>query len=266
MRGFSLCQPAGAVFGAALAASVLAGAAEAGAWPQKPGDELLIVTASWHRLDAAHDGARLHKREAAFYGEYGLTQRFTLVGRVAFQDFRQEVRAGDKSLKLAFSTIGGSELGVRAHLVAHERWSGSLQLSSTLPSPGENRPNSARGDGGGDVEVRALLGRSIGRDGFGEIQLALREREGEDGNEIRIDTAFGWPLTDLFRMHVQTYSVWSNEIDTTRFEPFSGHRVELSLLASLGQGRYAQFGALTTVREDNMAEEFALMAGVWHRF
>lgn len=254
------------ILGAAALLFGLGEAAQAGAWPREKGDELLIVTAAWHRLDAPYDGDRLYKREAAFYGEYGLTDRITLVGRIAFQDFRQQIRAGDKALELTYTTFGGSEAGARLHLFDHRRWSGSGQVVMTLPSAGENRTNAEHGAGGGDLELRGLLGRSIGREGFAEAQIALRERDGEGGSEMRFDTALGWQASALFRVHLQTYSVWSHELDTTRLHDFSGHRVQLSLLASLGDRRYAQIGAMRTVRAHGMAEETAILAGVWHRF
>lgn len=241
-------------------------AASAGAWPRERGDELLILTGSWHRLDSPHDGSRLYKREVAVYGEYGLTGRMTLVGRFAFQNLREQIRAGGKEIELAYATFGGSEAGVRIHAFSRGRWSGSGQVVMTLPSAGENRTNAEHGAGGGDVELRGLLGRSIGREGFGEVQLALRERDGEGGSEIRFDTALGWQFNRRIRVHLQTYSVWSHELDTTRLHDFSGHRAQLSLLTPLGAGRYAQLGAMTTVRAHDMADEFAITAGVWHRF
>ncbi|TGY89629.1 hypothetical protein E5163_00330 [Marinicauda algicola] len=257
---------AAAALGGVCLALATGASAQAGAWPRERGESLLIVTGSWHRLAAPQDGAVLFKREAAIYGEYGATGRITLVGRFALQDFREEIRTDDTALAVTYATFGGSEAGARVHLARLGRWCASGQLLVTLPSAGENRTNAEHGTGGGDVDLRALVGRSIGEAGFAEIQLGLREREGEGGSEVRFDTAFGWELNSRLRLHLQTYSVWSHELDTTRLRDFSGHRAQVSVLASLGGGRYAQLGVMSTVRAHDMADEAAAIIGVWQQF
>lgn len=255
-----------AALGSVWLAFAMGSEAQAGAWPRERGEELLIVTGSWHRLESPHDGADLFKREAAVYGEYGLTRRITLVGRFAVQDFREQIRSGDQAIEITYSTFGGSEAGARVHLAARGRWCASGQLVATLPSAGENRTNAEHGTGGGDIDLRALIGRSIGEAGFAEVQFGLRERDGEGGSEVRFDTAFGWELNSQMRLHLQTYSVWSHELDTERLREFSGHRAQVSLLASLGRGRYAQFGVMGTVRAHDMADETAATIGIWQQF
>lgn len=250
------------------------GRAEAGAWAQKRGEGLIISTLSWHELAAPGDRAILHKQEAALYGEYGLTSRITLVGRFALQGFTEEpapdsaqAKSGkSKPAASALYAIGGSELGARLALFEHERWAGAVQIVSTLPSAGENRNNAQPGEGGGDIDARLLLGRAIGEAGFAEFQLGYRERGEDADGEVRLDTAFGWPVTGRVSAHLQTYSVWSSGVDITRFREFSGHRLQLSLIADLGRGRYAQLGAISTVRAHQMAEENAVLAAIWQRF
>lgn len=252
------------------------GRAEAGAWAQKRGDALLITTYSLHTLSPPGARAGIRKQEAALYGEYGLTGRITLVGRFALQAFEEDRepaatassqtgKAG-KPARATFSAIGGSEAGVRIAVFEGQRWAGAVQLVSTLQSAGENRNNARPGEGGGDLDMRVLLGRAIGQAGFAEVQLGYRERGGDADGEVRLDTAFGWPVTNRLTAHLQTYSMWSSGVDTTRFRSFSGHRVQVSLIADLGRNRYGQLGMLSTVRAHGMAEESAILAGIWQRF
>lgn len=67
-----------------------AGLAEAGAWTRDKGELLFISGLSFHQLLPAegYDGQNRIKSEASVYAEYGLSERFTLIGRAAWQSMQ----------------------------------------------------------------------------------------------------------------------------------------------------------------------------------
>ncbi|PWE16596.1 hypothetical protein DDZ18_12580 [Marinicauda salina] len=244
-----------------------AGRAEAGAWVRKKGDGLLITTLSHHRLEAPSDGAALNKRELALYGEYGLTGRLTLVGRGALQDFRAPPAETAGPIETSVRTLGGSQAGLRMRLFEKGRWAGAAQALVTLESPGENRNNAELGQGGGDLDGRVMIGRAIGDRGFIEVQAGWRDPADEDAAaEVRLDVVAGLPVRERVRLVVQTFSVWSADSATASLPHYSGHRAQVSLMREFRGGRHVQLGVLSTVRADSMADEFAVMAGVWQEF
>ena len=72
------------------AALMLARAAHAGAWTQEKSEGLLILGVSIHELlpAAGYDAFDRLKGELSVYGEYGLSDRVTVVGRAAWQSMQ----------------------------------------------------------------------------------------------------------------------------------------------------------------------------------
>lgn len=254
---------AGLVLLAVMLATVTS-PAEAGAWPQKKREGLLLTGFSWHWLNAP-GGSSVTKTEYSFYGEYGLTDRITLIGRMAFQSLEETRPSGeDEALANALFAIGGTEAAVRMRLASHERWMLSGQVLTTFRSGGENRINARFGTGGGDVEFRALLGRSIGEDGFADIQIARRDRAGRSGEEWRIDVTAGTAVTDRWRVMAQTFSLYAEARPDAA--GYDGHRAQLSVIYDMPSGFSVSLAALGTLSARNLAEERAALLSIWRRF
>lgn len=262
-KGFAAGPVAGLVV-ALVAALALPGTAQAGAWPQKKREGLLLTGFSWHWLDAP-GGSSVTKTEYSFYGEYGLTSRITLIGRIAFQSLEETRPPGeDEALANALFAIGGTEAAVRMRLASHERWMLSGQVLTTFRAGGENRTNARFGTGGGDVELRGLLGRSIGEDGFADLQIAVRDRADRSAAEWRMDIALGTAITDRWRVMAQTFSLYAEaRADAAGYD---GHRAQLSVVYDMPSGFSVSLAALGTLSARNLAEERAALVSLWRRF
>lgn len=79
-----------AIATAALWAALCSAPSFAGAWTRDKGDGLLILGLSLHELLPAqgYDAFDRLKAEVSVYGEYGFTDRLTLVGRAAWQSMQ----------------------------------------------------------------------------------------------------------------------------------------------------------------------------------
>ncbi|WP_270375644.1 hypothetical protein [Marinicauda sp. Alg238-R41] len=253
---------------AALLALLLSVPARAGAWTQKRGDQIYVLTAGWHGLDPADGPALFKKQEIALYAEWGLTDRITLYGRLARQTVTRDVwsETEQDTVVVTQSALGGNEAGIRVGLFQRRSWASAIQFGTTFESSGENVSNAGLGQGGGDLEIRAMAGRSLSHRGFAEAQLAWRQRSLEDRGEVRLDLTAVYPVNTHLDVMAQTFSVWSMDTDPTRYRSFSGHRAQLSLLADGGPGRLYQLGVLATVARDGMADERALILGIAQRF
>ncbi|MGP1274582.1 MAG: hypothetical protein ACQRW7_04090 [Caulobacterales bacterium] len=246
---------------------VTAAAAVAGPWVQPQGEGVLITGYSTHWLSAP-GGTSLRKSEVSFYSEFGLTQRVTLVGRFALQSLTETRSAPDAVADEAFGNalvaFGGSEAGLRVKLYQSGPWASSVQLSRTFQSGGENRNNQRFGTGGGDVELRLLAGRALGRDGFASVQLARRDLNDRGGAEWRFDTAVGWPVSPRWRWMAETFSVRADERPGA--SAYSGHRAQISAVYDAPSGYSLSFGALASLHCKNTAREQAVFARLWRRF
>jgi hypothetical protein len=161
--------------------------------------------------------------------------------------------------------IGGLELGARLRLIESGRWTSSLQVVAGIPGSGENWINEGFGVGGGDVDARLQIGRSVGAQGFFEIGFGLRARRGDTADELRLDMTAGCDFVLGTELMVQTYSVWA--LDASPGRPaFSGHRLQASWLLPITDHQSFQLSALTTLAENQMSRETAVMAALWSRF
>ena len=125
----------------------MASPAEAGAWTRPAGKGLIISSASHHQFDLQAEGFGYSKFESSVYLEYGLTDRFTLQGRLAqetrFHQSRVTLNKGGSVVHLSVNSVshalGESELGIRSRLAMTRGWTVSAQTSlvrfSLTPNP-----------------------------------------------------------------------------------------------------------------------------------
>ncbi len=265
-----------AVAALAVTLGATASPAYAGAWTKRQYEGLFITGLGLHWLEATVDTGppNRFKREAFLYFEFGLTDRITMLGRGAYQEMRDltglQASSDDLSREPVRSAgvrtgFGGLELGARLGLFDIGRWTSSLQVTAGIPGSGENWINEGFGVGGGDVDTRLQVGRSVSDRAFVEFGLGLRARGGEAANELRLDATAGCGFVRGADLMLQSYSVWA--LAAAPGQPaYSGHRLQASLLAPLGDRHALQLSALTTLAQDEMSRETAVMASIWTRF
>ncbi|WP_323763116.1 hypothetical protein [Maricaulis sp.] len=246
----------------------LAAPAEAGAWPQRRGEGLLIVTSLVDRADHAYDGNRdsvddgyFHKDETSAYVEYGLSNVDTLVARLAWQDVRRLRGASHDEAQ----GLSASEVGWRRVVWRSDRSLVAGQLTALIPGQGENVSNQAFGSGEMAAEIRALAGRSFGDRVFVEGQLAWRWRDGDELDEARLDLTAGWRPADRWQVMAQSFSVWSAERDHPGARSFDQHKLQVSVSRRIGRQTY-QLGASITPTGRNAIDQRAVFLAVWRRF
>lgn len=207
------------------------------------------------------DDGYFYKDELALYLEYGLTDRFTLVSRAAWQTVERR-NGPDFDSAQGFAA---TEFGLRRVLYLDGGQVLSLQAMAILPGAGENISDQPLGDGGNAWEARGLWGGNLTRNLFADAQLAYRWRDGLYADEARLDLTLGWQPADAWQVLVQGFSVWSLDAVQPHVRPFEQHKVQLSIGREIGEMEY-HLGAVLTPAGRNTIEEHALFLSVWRRF
>ncbi|MEN0652347.1 MULTISPECIES: hypothetical protein [Hyphobacterium] len=240
----------------------------AGAWPLDKGEGLIITTAlldratSWYD-DASdrRDGGDYRKLESAVFFEYGLTGRFTLVGRVAWQD----VTRIDAGLVDSASGFASSEAGLRYAALRRGGAVLSVQGVVLLPGEAENIADLPLGEGGPGGELRMLAGYSASRNGFLDAQLAYRWRETPDPDEVRLDLTAGWRPRPQLLLMAQSFSTWSTGDIVPGRRDFAQHKLQVSAAWEFETGTL-QAGLIATPAGRNAIAEEAVLVSWWRRF
>ncbi|SDM56295.1 hypothetical protein [Maricaulis salignorans] len=228
----------------------------------------MITTTLFDRADLSFDDAGerrddgyFYKDELALYLEYGLSDRFTLVSRAAWQTVERR-RGPDFDSAQGFAA---TEIGLRGALYSSARQVVSLQAMAVLPGEGENISNQPLGDGGNAWEVRALWGANVADDGFADAQLAYRQRDGVYSDEARLDLTLGWQPARRWHVLAQSFSVWSLDAARPGAPEFEQHKLQVSVGREFGAVE-CHLGATMTPSGRNTIEERALFVSVWRRF
>lgn len=206
-------------------------------------------------------GLYFSKFESSFYAEYGLTERLTVILQLAGQRVSQD----NNGITDTAEGLAASRAGLQAHLLALGCWTSSVQVSAVIPGGGENVADRPLGDGANGVELRAMAGRSLGTDGFLDLQFARTWRADNYPAETRFDATLGWRIRDNYTLMAQSFlTVADPDISRNRRE-FTQHKVQFSAGRSFGDSRL-MLGVFTTVSGRNAIDETGLVASWWRSF
>ena len=258
--------------GGLLALLVVSPSAQAGAWTQPAGQGLILSSLGHHEFDLGVEGFGYAKLESALYLEYGLTDRFTLFGRLSretrYHQSRVELRKGGSvylsSISTVSSALGDSEIGMRAQLVHAQGW--TLSAQTALVRFGREPNPLLKHDAYWGADSRLLLGRSLGEALFVEAQLGLRADWGGERTETRLDLTFGVRPCERWLLLAQSYSAWGEGGWSAYRSSHQNHRVHLSVIAPVREGLSLQLGVINSVTTDRMAPERAYMVSLWREF
>ncbi len=183
-------------FALALCAS-FAQNSQAGAWLQDKGHGLIISSISLNQAEQAYDSTGklgavvdFQKQDSAFYLEYGLSDKITLVGSSSLQDVSYIATKGPQHYQ-GFAT---SKLGLRYGIKTKSNWHLALQPSLIIPAGGEAIPDGDMGLGGFGGELRGLAGRafSLGKTpGFFNVESAYDLRSDGAPRQVSTDITLG---------------------------------------------------------------------------
>lgn len=206
-------------------------------------------------------GLYFSKYESSFYTEYGLTDRLTLVLQLAGQRVSQD----NNGITDTAEGLAASRAGLQARLLSFGRWTSSVQIAGVIPGGGENVADRPLGDGANGVELRALVGRSVGSNGFLDLQLARTWRADEYPAETRLDATLGWRIRENYLVMAQSFYTVADADITRNGREYRQHKVQFSAGRNFGRGRL-MLGAFTTLSGRNAIDETGFVASWWRSF
>lgn len=243
--------------------------AEAGAWTQSKGAALAISQGLYYRSEGGFDDRGLEVPEARFqklawstYGEYGLTDRWTLGGEV-----RAEASAsGETAGQLGAFTPGDIDVFVRRSLWRSGRFVASGQALAKLPFAYDGEVAMAPGAGQTDLEARLLAGagwRVLGRGTFSNLEVAWRHRLGAPSDEVRLDASMG---VDVLRRSQVIVGLAAIESLGEGRGSFSQTKAKGSFVWGLGRSFSLEAGAYAEIEGERIGlGEGAFLALWWRR-
>ena len=259
----------GVCFRAALlggvAAISLPASADAGAWnqPKGQGQVILKYEPMWSQRRFDPDGNRValaHQREdqvVSVWGEYGLTDKVTLLLKTDWQDADDGTRS--------YRGMGPTEVGGRWQVLSRETSVVSMQASYVTDSQGRNAAWGSPGEGTQEFDLRFLAGHSFvrkNRQQFVEVQLARRWRD-HLPDETRLEATAGVHLSSKYTILSQLYAGQAEAGDQG-----DGARW---ITTEIGAIRHwdswsAQFGWRTTVAGRQVDAGNGPVVALWRRF
>ncbi|MEM8987953.1 MAG: hypothetical protein AAGC95_14650 [Pseudomonadota bacterium] len=243
--------------------------ASAAAWTQATDRGLSIFTfryADAHRRydenGAAARPADFQKYEIEYYGEFGVTDRTTLVLRSAYQ------RLIDDGADPPMKAYGGDgiEFALRQRLYQRAGFIVSAQPGLTSRSKVQSTGAAPLSGGGVSYEMRLLgaYGAKIAdRKVFLNAEGAYRWRTSRPPNEWRADVTLGFEAAKKLEVFAQSFSTISDGDGRAPFEAFRAHKAQLSLAYRITPKIRLQVGGFHTYAGKNVLRESGALISVW---
>lgn len=249
---------------AVLSLLIYAGHAFAGAWTQSHGHGQVIAGATIARASdqfdetgTKADAPRFRKDDYDVYGEYGWSDRLTLILHSRYTVLHPDAPSARAS------GLSEAEFGLRQRLYSGMRGAASVQ--ATLFAPG----NTVLTSGGVDGEIRFGFGSNfrVWRfTGFLDSAIAYRRRANNFSDELRGDLTAGVNLTRSAQLLIQSFNIVT--IGSGRTNSFSGQlsKAQLSVVYQLAPRWSLQLGGLATISGTQVPRERGLVSALWYRF
>ena len=180
----------------ATLAFLAAPAAHAGAWLQPEGHGLLINTLEatqasrvFDRSGERTDGPDFLKSELRFYGELGVSDKLTLIGKTSWQ----VIEISTDAFTTSYVGPGDIQLGARVPLLNRGRHRISAEASGGYRFGGEFVAGADFVYAAPTVEARALYGYGWDR-AYVDVQAGYRSRLGNGPDTWLLDASTGYRL------------------------------------------------------------------------
>ncbi len=243
--------------------------AKAGAWTLKAGTGQAIATGLYTRADTEFDDARdpsgsvdFKKATGSVFGEYGLTDIFTLIGAGEY---------GSDGDGAGFSDPAVLELlvGGRLRLWQEAGFVVSTQFSALVDDATDALRGRIIGWDAPAIEVRALAGYGFELGvwpAFVDLEAGYRYRIGDRvPDELRLDATFGVRPLEKVQLLFQDFSTISAR-EPDDVDGYDYHKLQGSVVYDLSQNWSVQTGGFATVAGRSALRERGAIAAVWYRF
>ena len=241
--------------------------AEAGAWPQAPGDTQVVISYEAGSADKGFDAdgsASLSldnwkTNQASLYIDHGVSERLTLTSKVNYRDYVTD--------NMKFSGLSSIEVGGRWTVKRSDDF--VLAVGASVEGLGKGRRTDfdLTTRGGTDYDLRAYAGKSfrlLGKPAFVDLQAARHLRQYE-ASQWRVDATLGVKPSLQWTVMAQ---VFSGRTDKESWGRAAWTHTQLSLVRSFGpqQKTSVQLGLRQTAAGRNVPKVNAAVISLWKTF
>lgn len=202
--------------------------------------------------------------EAQSYGEYGLTDRLTLLGQISAERYALTAPSADVYRGLDYANIG-----LRARLYSNEPWTLSAQATLFAPGARDATRPAQMGNTGGTAELRLLGGYNFnlgGTPGFVDGEIGYRLRAAGPPSEWHGDATLGLRWTPKVMALFQLFNTFSQGGGAPGFPAWRSSVAQASLVYALDEHWSVQLGAFATLATVNTNSQRGAIVAVWRRF
>lgn len=268
MRGLS-CIGLASAAGLFVLTIAFPSPALAGAWTLPKGQTQIITGVIFSDASSRFDNSggavptAFQKFLIQSYGEYGLTNRVTLILAPEFAIAKTLDTSGRKLHGSDFAFKAGARFRILNSF-------GVLSAEASVKTAGAFDMNvSAHNDSGRELEFRMLYGtnfRLFKWGGYLDAEVAQRWIAGARPNETAVDLTAGIKFSPRYQLMVQSFNIVSQGDGRPPYSYYRSHKVEVSVLQRLWRGVYLQSGSYYTPVGQNSLVEKGATAALWVRF
>ena len=205
-----------AVTACALTTLLATSHALAGAWTLEEGKIYNKVAANFFTSDdtfgtGAEGFEEFEDFTVNYYGEFGLSDRLTLITQVPLR--RSENTTSGESVS-TFG-VGDVDIGLRYNLL-NDNWVVSSQFLYKAPFLYDEDDELPLGNGQSDFEFRLQVGKSLFPYGYFGLEVGYRFRAEEPSDEIRYLAEYGFDLNE--KVYLRTKLDIIQAVDSTDIE------------------------------------------------
>lgn len=200
----------------ALAGLLFSGPVHAGAWTLAEGAAYNKVAFNFFTSDdtfgtGAEGFEEFTDYTVNYYGEFGLTDRLTLITQVPLRR-SENVTSGESVTNFG---VGDVDIGLRYNLL-NDKWVVSSQFLYKAPFLYDEDDSLPLGNGQSDFEFRLQVGRSLYPYGYFGVEAGYRIRAEAPSDEFRYLAEYGFDLNE--KVYLRTKLDVIRAIDSTDIE------------------------------------------------
>lgn len=256
--------------------SAAPGLARAGAFMQPEGEGQIIAQVGFAHAGRGYDGAgrpvairAWRKIETNVWGEYGLSDKVTLIGEPSWRSFRARRLYDWNGVEVGraqVSGLGAAQIGARVKLVEWGQSILSAQATARFAPGGRDRAIYSDMRRRTQFDLRLLYGRRLtlfGLNGFTNAELGFRN-DGPFGHQLRLDLTYGLHIFERVTLMLQNFTAITPRLFGGRFA--LSQKAQASVVVALTDKISLQLGAMVALRGVNCAAESGIISALWTRF
>lgn len=241
--------------------------AEAGAWPQAPGDTQVIVMLDSAQASRVFDlnGDTLlpvetwEQDEVTVFVDRGLTPRLTVTGKLTYKSYATQTDS--------FSGLNFLELGGRYTLYQGDTYVFAVGASIIGGGEGRRSDFDLSGRQGTDYDLRVYGGRNVtlwGMDGFVTLEMARHLRENE-AHQWRMDATVGLRPSPKWLLMAQTFAGRTDE-ESWGYAQWTNSQFSVVRRFGTDNQTSLQLALRRTVTGRNVPVSNAVVVALWKTF